>query len=435
MPKKWIIFSLSCLLTFLLTFTPTSQSQIPPTTTPEIRGVWLTNVASAVLFVPGGIHRAINQLANLNFNTIYPVVWNRGHTFYPSEIARQTTGHNQDPFLSLTKPFQDILKTIVEKADEQGLKVIPWFEYGFMTPSNSLLAKRHPDWLTNRRDNSEDFKEVLDEQAATETPKQKPLISLPSDLFAIKQVWLNPLHPEVQKFMQDLILEVVNNYPVTGIQIDDHFGMPVELGYDQFTIKLYQQEHEGTNPPTNPKNSEWMRWRADKITEFMRELNKQIKTLKPQLKISLSPNSQGFSYINYLQDWRTWVNEGLVDELILQVYRNDLKKFNTELDEPTIKEARKKIPIAIGITTGTWRNPVPAKQIQQQVNIVRNKQFAGVSFFYWETLWGYFTPESPQQRRQVFQTIFKNTKPEEKHYFYQQIRLFLDGLLEFFRDL
>lgn len=56
-----------------------SQKIIPLPT--EIRGVWLTNVASGVLFVPWGINRAINQLSSLNFNTIYPVVWNRGHTF------------------------------------------------------------------------------------------------------------------------------------------------------------------------------------------------------------------------------------------------------------------------------------------------------------------------------------------------------------------
>ena len=44
----------------------------------ERRGVWLTNVASAVLFVPGSSRRAIKQLAEHNFNTVYPVVWNRG---------------------------------------------------------------------------------------------------------------------------------------------------------------------------------------------------------------------------------------------------------------------------------------------------------------------------------------------------------------------
>ena len=66
----------------------TQNSNSLPVTT-EIRGVWLTNVASGVFYIPWGIERAINQLAALNFNTIYPVVWNRGYTFYKSPLAKK----------------------------------------------------------------------------------------------------------------------------------------------------------------------------------------------------------------------------------------------------------------------------------------------------------------------------------------------------------
>ena len=33
--------------------------------------------------------------------------------------------------------------------------------------------------------------------------------------------WWNELHPEVQDFMNKLVLEVVNNYNIDGIQGDD----------------------------------------------------------------------------------------------------------------------------------------------------------------------------------------------------------------------
>ena len=75
----------------------TQNSNSLPVTT-EIRGVWLTNVASGVFYIPWGIDRAINQLANLNFNTIYPVVWNRGYTFYKSPLAKKITGADSQPF-------------------------------------------------------------------------------------------------------------------------------------------------------------------------------------------------------------------------------------------------------------------------------------------------------------------------------------------------
>jgi uncharacterized lipoprotein YddW (UPF0748 family) len=371
----------------------------------EIRGVWITNVASGVLFAPWGIDRAMRQLAQLNFNTVYPVVWNRGHTFYPSQVARQVMGRSQDPWISVSRPFQDLLMRIVRQGYRRQLRVIPWFEYGFMAPAHSLLVKRHPEWLTSRRDNTQALKEVPDEQIPQESVPQSPDIS---SVMLPTQVWLNPLHPEVQKFFLDLVIEVVNNYAVDGIQLDDHFGMPVELGYDSFTIKLYQQEHNGKSPPDNPTDAEWMRWRANKITKFMEHLSYAVKSVKPRATVSLSPNSHYFAYQNYLQDWQTWVDRGFVDELILQVYRDDLKTFNAELKQPAIQKARQKIPVGVGITTGTWRNPVSIKQIQQQVQESRQQKFDGVSFFYWESLWSYLTPESPQERRNIFAKLMAN---------------------------
>ncbi|HEY9739314.1 MAG TPA: family 10 glycosylhydrolase [Coleofasciculaceae cyanobacterium] len=58
-----------------------ASSPTTPAST-ELRGVWLTNVASPLLFIPWGVKRALHQLSLLNFNTVYPVVWNQGHTFY-----------------------------------------------------------------------------------------------------------------------------------------------------------------------------------------------------------------------------------------------------------------------------------------------------------------------------------------------------------------
>ena len=356
-------------------FSPALTRSQTPTTITEIRGVWLTNVASGVLFSPWGINRALTQLSQLNFNTVYPVVWNRGHTFYPSAVA------TQEPLLRMMRLNGDVLAEMIQQGHRQGLRIIPWFEYGFMTPIYSELARRHPTWIT----------QSLTHKSDPENPQL---------------LWLNPLHPEVQGLILDLITEVISQYDVDGIQLDDHFGMPVELGYDLYTIERYQQEHDGNPPPNSALNSEWMRWRANKISQFMGEIVQTVKSIKPDCIISLSPNPQTFAYQHYLQDWQTWVQRGWVDELVLQVYRDDLNRFTAELTQPAVRMARRTIPVSIGILTGTLGNPIPFAQIQAQVEAVRDRAFDGVSFFYWETLWSYLTPESPQQRRQGFQELF-----------------------------
>ncbi|MEQ8754199.1 MAG: glycoside hydrolase family 10 protein [Coleofasciculus sp. G1-WW12-02] len=375
-----LILSIVLLVAKSILFSPSLARSQSPTTITEIRGVWLTNVASGVFFSPWGINRAIAQLSQLNFNTIYPVVWNRGHTFYPSAVAKQ------ESLLTIMRLNGDVLAEIVQQGHRQGLRVIPWFEYGFMTPIYSELARRHPTWITQS---------LTQTEGAIAPTAEKPQL-----------LWLNPLHPEVQQLILDLIKEVVSQYDVDGIQLDDHFGMPVELGYDPYTIERYQQEHYGNSPPNSPFNGEWMRWRANKISKFMGEIVQTVKSIKPDCIISLSPNPQAFAYKHYLQDWQTWVQRGWVDELVLQVYRDELSSFAAELNQPAVRMARRTIPVSVGILTGTLRDPIPFEQIQAQVEVIRDRAFDGVSFFYWETLWSYLTPESPQQRRREFRELF-----------------------------
>jgi len=373
----------------------------------EIRGVWLTNVSSGVLFFPWGINRALHQLSDLNFNTIYPVVWNRGITFYRSAVARRVIGRSQDPFLNLMRLGGDILSDIVTEGHRQGLQVIPWFEYGFMAPKNSQIVKEHPEWIAQSRQGEKLFDPTQEtEDVAYKRKIKNFIVSHILDKISIQNVWLNPLHPGVQNFIEDLILEVVMKYDVDGIQLDDHFGLPVEFGYDPFTVQLYKKEHNGQSPPDNFKDPKWHRWRANKITALVKRIVKKVKEVKPDCLVSLSPNLYEYTYKVYLQDWLTWVNQGLVDEIVLQVYRDSLTKFKSELNHESVKIAQSKVPVVIGLLSGTLSHPVGIKQVETQVKEVRDRNFKGVSFFYWETLWSYFTPDSPRHRRQIFKALF-----------------------------
>lgn len=402
-----IIFCLNNL--FSPSFAKSSATAIPTPT--ELRGVWLTNVASGVFFAPWGVNRSLRMLSSLNFNTVYPVVWNRGYTFYPSAVARQATNTSQNPQLKWFRGNSDLLAEIVRVGKREKLKVIPWFEYGFIVPANSEIAMLHPNWLTQASTGNKIILENQQENLVEPLPAKKinPISqwqqSLKSQL-KIQQVWLNPFHPEVQQFIKELIVEIIANYDVDGIQLDDHFGLPVELGYDRYTSSIYRREHNGKNPPQNPRDREWMRWRANKLTEFMAQIDRSVKIVKPKIKIVLSPNSQDFAYRNYLQDWQTWVKRGLIDELILQAYQDDLSSFVAQLNEPALKVARSQIPVSIGIFTGSPSRPIEIERIEEKVKAIRDRSFAGVSFFYWESLWGYIAPESPKQRRKAFETIF-----------------------------
>ncbi len=349
----------------------------------EVRGVWLTNIDSDVLFSTEKTSNAIATLAELNFNTLYPTVWNWGYTLYPSAVAKQVTGRELDPTEGLHR--RDVLQEIIAQGHQKGMAVIPWFEFGFMAPADSELAKLHPEWLTQRADGSTMWLEGKMHE----------------------RVWLNPLHPEVQKFITDLIVEIISNYDVEGIQLDDHFGYPSELGYDDYTVTLYQQEHNGKSPPPNSQDLAWIQWRADKITNYMEELFQVIKKTNPQAIVSVSPQPKEISLKSNLLDWPTWESQGLIEELIVQIYRNNTNSFVNEITQPDLIAAKEHIPVSIGILSGLKGRPVLFDTIRQQVAITRAGNFAGMSFFFYESLWN-MTSESPEPRKDGLRALFKN---------------------------
>ncbi|MFN6435423.1 MAG: glycoside hydrolase family 10 protein [Nostoc sp. DedSLP01] len=369
-----------CLISFLAvlqlnSFAP-AVAQLPRQ---EIRGVWLSGNDFSVFRNRSQVQAAMSQLRQLNFNTVYPVVWNDGYTQYPSAIMQK----EGIPFFFKGAEGQDVIADIIAQARSQGLLAIPWFEFGFMVPLTSELASQHPNWLTQKQDGTQTSISAAGEVA-----------------------WLNPFHPEVQNFIRELVLEVIGKYNPDGVQFDDHTSLPVDFGYDKYTINLYTQE-TGNPPPPNPQAQAWIKWRADKITAFMVDLYQSVKARKPNAIFSVAPNYYDFAYKLQLQDWLNWVRLGIVDELVMQVYRNDLESFIGQITRPEILETQQVIPTGIGIMAGLRNRPVSIAQIQSQVAAAQQRGL-GIGFFYYESLWD-IAPEPADQRQQIFAALFRNS--------------------------
>ncbi|BAB75632.1 glycoside hydrolase family 10 protein [Anabaena sp. FACHB-709] len=373
-----VLFALSFTTVLLLQNLTPATAQFFQSPRQEIRGVWLTNNDFDILRNRAKVQDTLAQLRRLNFNTIYPVVWNDGYTKYPSAVTQRMG----IPYFFRGTEGQDVIADIISQARSQGLLAIPWFEFGFMAPLTSELASQHPDWLTQKRDGTQTSISAAGEVA-----------------------WMNPFHPEVQQFITDLVVEIITKYNADGIQFDDHMSLPVDFGYDKYTINLYRQE-TGNPPPSNPQAQAWVKWRADKITAFMVQLNQAVKARKPNAIFAVSPNYYDFAYKLQLQDWLNWVRLGVVDELVVQVYRNDLQSFNSKLITPEIIETQQLIPTGIGIMTGLRNRQVSMSQIQSQVRAAQERGLGAV-FFYYESLWDY-APEPVAQRQASFQQLFPN---------------------------
>ena len=346
---------------------------------PRLRlGVWLTNSPSPLYYDAGRIDQAVAELAAAGFNTLYPNVWSRGTTFHRSRWAPL------EPTLAERAPNLDPICRLSQQAHRRGLQVIPWFEYGLMEPATAAVVREHPDWLLRHRDGSAEM-----------TLHDRPM------------VWLNPAHPAVRERFLGLIREIVQRCDVDGIQLDDHFAWPVELGYDDTSRALYRSQ-TGQEPPADHTDRAWMKWRRQQLTALLRELRLTLDQLGGSRRrlISLSPGPFRFAYNQWLQDWKLWAIPRLIDELVVQNYAYSLAGFAKDLDQPALVEALSwGIPVEIGVLAGFGGRTTTMADLAPRVQLAAARGH-GVIYFYWEGLWGQFAgPEGGTNRQMQFRQL------------------------------
>ena len=371
--------------------------------TGQIRGVWMTNTAAAVNYFSFRLDNAVANLANHGINTLYPSVWNQGYTLYANEVTQQAGGRCCDRIANIPfYPFDDILDSLTRQAHRHNMRLIPWFEYGLMIPASSPIARAHPDWLTTNRSG-----ETIPAPLSAHPLLPKPLQNLQLELTGGNLAWLNPMHPEVRQFLIDLIVDVVKRYPVDGIQLDDHFSLPITMGYDPYSVQLYRDSHSGAPPPDDPNAPGWVAWRAHAITSLLAEITQAVKQIRPEVLISVSPNPPRFAYNKYLQDWLQWVNLGIVDEVVVQLYREDFSIFEQDLYNSGFYELRHQVPIAIGLYTGPLTAAKDFNHTMEEISAVQQAGYGGVSFFSWETTFWMLKKVPDMELKQALEQLFE----------------------------
>lgn len=327
----------------------------------ELRGVWITNVDSDVLFTDAKIAEAMDYLASININVVFPVVWNKGYPLFPSETMDEYFG------ISIWPTFEgrDPLQTIITEAHRVGIEVIPWFEFGFATSysqNGGHIIAKYPEWALKNNQGQLVVKNGFD--------------------------WMSGLNPEVQEFMTKLVLEVVDKYDVDGIQGDDRLpAMPSEGGYETSTVEMYKAEHAGADPPSNYNDSQWKRWRADKLNEYFLSLRDSVKARGEQFIVSSAPSVYPWGYDNYLQDSKTWVTDGIVDNFIPQLYRQNVSSYRIELNNALnqIPYGKKDIFFA-GVLAKSGSYVISPGLLISSVQANRDSNVAGETYFFYEAL-------------------------------------------------
>ncbi|GCE19278.1 hypothetical protein KDK_30780 [Dictyobacter kobayashii] len=275
-----------------------------------MRGVWLATVANLDWPSRPGLPAAIqqqeftallDQIQGLHLNTVVVQVRPLADAFYPSHYApwsQYLTGtQGQDP-------GYDPLAFMIAQAHQRRLAFHAWFNPFRVSNQENVLklaannpARQHPDWLVTYGG----------------------------------QLYYNPGLPDVRDFIINSIVEVVHNYAVDAVHLDDYF-YPYPVGQQDFpdqSIYLHYGAHLFARKAD---------WRRDNINQFIQQLSRQIKQVKPTVALGISPfgvwrnravDPTGSStratvtdYDSLYADTRTWIKHNWLDYIAPQLYWN-----------------------------------------------------------------------------------------------------------------
>lgn len=355
------IFCLLSLCGFGILIFP-ANAQTPA---PEVRATWLTTTGPDHIASGLNTENILGQLNNIGINTVYAEAWKNGFTQFGSSTFNDFVGFDRNPTLGT----RSILQETGIAAHRNGQVQLAWFEYGFSpqfignggTPTNAMAVKaRDNGWLL--QDPNGQYANA-------------------SNGFA----WMNPAVPEVRAFLIGITLDAIRNHDLDGIQFDDRLAWPKEFGWDATTAAIYQQE-TGRSLPTNVNDANFRAWRQSKVTQFAQELSAAVREERPDLHLSVSPSITGFSDDNFNAKWSDWVDQGLFDEYVPQVYRSDLQSFRDTLPANlAVFDDDQLDQLVVGLRYNGSGADTPNSVVQQQivdVALAEDGDLPGHALFY-----------------------------------------------------
>lgn len=165
-------------------------------------------------------------------------------------------------------------------------------------------------------------------------------------------MYWNPAHPDVVDYLGDLCTELMTNYNLDGIHIDDYFypdglrggGVP-----DWDDAKFYEEYVKGGGDMTLE------RWREENVNKVIRVMYDAVHKANPDAIFSVSPGGRLVNTQSLYADPQYWIAEGTIDFLAPQLYwqhGHPIADFKQVLD--SWKDIMKDIPCVPGLAAYRW---------------------------------------------------------------------------------
>lgn len=297
-----------CLIfTFLLCIT----SLLGKDTKREFRGVWIATVDNINWPSKKGLSMEeqkkeyidiLDEIKSLNMNAIIMQVRPTADRFYKKPSLEPWSEYITGE--SGKYPGYDPLEFFIEEAHKRNIEFHAWFnpyritlKKGAPIPKNHV-ARKHMDWVIKYDG----------------------------------RYYYDPGNPQARDFTENIIVDVVKNYNIDGVHMDDYFYPYPVLGKNRKVIPFNDSksfEKYGNKMSLGD-------WRRNNTSTFVRELSSKIKRAKPYVKFGISPfgvwrnndkdptgsetRAGAENYDTLYADTRVWIKNNWIDYIVPQIY-------------------------------------------------------------------------------------------------------------------
>ena len=380
----------SCLKLFLrlsaitLLFASMAQAQAP-----EVRALW---VVRTTLTSPEKIQQLVSSAADNGFNTLIVQIRGRGDAYYNSRVEPRATDLIDQP-----ASFDPLALTLTE-AHKRGLKVHAWINTNLLANLDALptqpdhVYNKHPEWLAVPKPVAAELYNVSPRDPIF---RQKIVEWSKANRGELEGVYTGPANPKVRDHIYNLWMDVLKHYPVDGLHFDYvRFASP-DFDYSRTSLKKFRKWLEPqlssderkrlkdtlkTNPLAAPEMfaPKFADFQRLQVTTLVERIYRAVKKRKPGVLVSAAvfANDEN-AYTRRFQDWRRWLQMGILDVACPMAYSTDTAVFQKQIEVATTTAHNAKRQVWAGI--GAYR--IPSESAVEKINVARSLNAEGFILF------------------------------------------------------
>ena len=320
-----------------------SPRAVEPVASDEVRALWVLRTSLAT---PASIATMVKAARDHGFNTLLVQVRGRGDAYFNDALEPRAVELQRQP-----ADF-DPLATVLTTAHAAGLRVHGWVNLNLVSSAVDLplspdhLIHRHPEWLMVPRDIAQELARIPPGSPAYVGKLARWARTQSGE---IEGLYASPIVPGAVDYLQKIVRDLAARYALDGLHFDYARYPTSRFDYSRAALAEFRgvvrprlderlrrlldaREKIDLFAYTDARPDDWRAFRVARMTALMQRLSATVREARPGAIVSVAAKPEPReAYDERLQDWSTWLDDGIVDVVCPMAYAPEASRFAEQL--------------------------------------------------------------------------------------------------------